>query len=393
MASMPGNVRTGLLAYGHRRAKDCSDIEVVSPIGADDSRTQARMVQGFDAIGETPIADALDRAGQSMKAFQGQKNSIVLVTDGVEECRGDPCAAADRLKALGIGVKVHVVGFALKPGESNALQCVVDRTGGRYFEATDATALRQTLAEVREIVVAQQPAVAPAPPPPPPAPKVNVYFQDDFNGAKLGELWDVANRKDANFGVEKGQLLTLVSGAAGFRHGNSPNRFQLKKELRNGDWDIVLDLRAEYNAGRDGTWLGVYKDDKNFIGAYLWASTAYCSEFVVSIVKRSDGEESLFHKRIAGSTTCGFGKEDVPAVLKKFAEKGGKLLLSKRGRQYTASAVMNPGIMSEQAVEATTDALSVQRLSGDPALMVAQHEARKGETLLYADKFSILTYE
>jgi len=34
LASMPATVRTGLLVYGHRRAKDCSDMEVVSPIGA-----------------------------------------------------------------------------------------------------------------------------------------------------------------------------------------------------------------------------------------------------------------------------------------------------------------------------------------------------------------------
>ncbi len=101
LATMPPSVRTGLLTFGHRRAKDCTDIEVVSPIGADELRTQARMVQGFDALGETPIAAALDRAGQSMKAFNGQSNSIVLVTDGIEECRGDPCAAADR-GALGV---------------------------------------------------------------------------------------------------------------------------------------------------------------------------------------------------------------------------------------------------------------------------------------------------
>lgn len=394
LATMPASVRTGLLVYGHRRAKDCSDMEVVSPVGADDSRTQARMVQGFDAIGETPIADALDRAGQSMKAFKGQNNSIVLVTDGVEECRGDPCAAAERLKGLGIGLKVHVVGFALRPGESNSLQCVVDTTGGRYFDAGDADALRRTFAEVRQIVVTQAAVPAPpAPPPAPKAPKVNVYFEDGFDGAKLGELWDVANRKDANFGVEKGNLLTLISGEAGFRKGTSPNRFQLKKELPNGDWDMVLDLRAEFNAGRDGAWLGVYKDDRNFIGAYLWASTGYCSEFVVSVIKRADGEESLYNKRVAGSTTCGWGKEDVGAVLKKFADKGGKLILSKRGRQYNATAVMNPGILSEQPLEVSTDAVSILRLSGDPALMVAQHEARKGETLLYADKFSILTFE
>src|SRR5262245_10016929 len=47
LGAMPANVRTGLIAYGHRRAKDCGDIEVVSPIGADDARAQARMVEGF----------------------------------------------------------------------------------------------------------------------------------------------------------------------------------------------------------------------------------------------------------------------------------------------------------------------------------------------------------
>ena len=180
---------------------------------------------------------------------------------------------------------------------------------------------------------------------------------------------------------------------SGFRQAGSPNRFLLKKELPNGDWDLTLDLRGEYNSGRDGTWLGVYKDEKNFIGAYLWANVAHCSEFVVSVIKRTDGEEALYNKRIAGSTTCGFGKEDVPAVLKKFAEKGGKLVLSKRGREYTASAAINAGVVQVNPVEFRTDALSVLRLSGDPAFMVGQHEARKGETLLYADKLQILAYE
>ena len=84
----------GLLIFGHRRAKDCSDIEVVSPIGADSAALSRGWSQGFEAIGETPIAAAIERAGQSMRAFKGQQNSIVLVTDGIEECRGDPCAAA-----------------------------------------------------------------------------------------------------------------------------------------------------------------------------------------------------------------------------------------------------------------------------------------------------------
>ena len=96
LAAMPKEVQTGLLVFGHRRRNDCSDIEVVSPIGADSAASQSQMVSGFEAVGETPIAAAITRAGQALRAFKGQQNSIVLVTDEIEECRGDPCAAACR---------------------------------------------------------------------------------------------------------------------------------------------------------------------------------------------------------------------------------------------------------------------------------------------------------
>ncbi len=256
----------------------------------------------------------------------------MLVTDGIEECRGDPCAAADRLSALGIGVKVHVVGFALQPGESSSLQCVVDKTGGRYFDARDADALKRTFAEVRQIVIAQTPSVPP--PTLPSAPKAKVYFEDPFDGTKLGELWDVANKKEANFGVEKGELLTMVTGEAGFRHAPSSNRFQLKKELPGGAIrDLVLDMRAEFSTGRERrlAWrlLGTTRISLARISGPV---LGYCSEFVVSIIKRTDGEESLFNKRIAGSRPAASARRTY-RPLSKFAEKGGKLVLSKRGRR------------------------------------------------------------
>src|SRR4051794_40127585 len=37
LAAMPPETRLGLLLYGHRKAKDCTDMELVSPIGADDA--------------------------------------------------------------------------------------------------------------------------------------------------------------------------------------------------------------------------------------------------------------------------------------------------------------------------------------------------------------------
>src|SRR4051812_30287019 len=37
LRDMPKDTRLGLMIYGHRRANDCSDIELISPIGADDA--------------------------------------------------------------------------------------------------------------------------------------------------------------------------------------------------------------------------------------------------------------------------------------------------------------------------------------------------------------------
>jgi hypothetical protein len=159
LGEMPKDARLGLLMYGHRRAGDCSDIELVSPVGADDAAAINKRIQGVDAKGETPIAESLRQAARSFAALKGQNNTIILVTDGVEECKGDPCAAAREIKAAGLDLKAHVVGFALSDQQRKAVQCIPDITGGKYFEARDAGGLNRALGEVR-----QQTAQAPPKP-------------------------------------------------------------------------------------------------------------------------------------------------------------------------------------------------------------------------------------
>jgi hypothetical protein len=163
LRNLPASARLGLMVYGHRRAKDCSDIELVSPIAAEDAASLARYVNALDAKGETPIAEALLRASKSFAAFKGQSNRIVLVTDGIEECRGDPCAAARNLAAMGLDLKVDVVGFTLNESQREVIQCVSDITGGTYYDARSTDALKRALAEVQISVSASPAPVAAAP--------------------------------------------------------------------------------------------------------------------------------------------------------------------------------------------------------------------------------------
>lgn len=166
LGSMPPDVRLGLLMYGHRKAKDCSDIELVSPIGADDAGTIAGRIESVPAKGETPIADALKQAVRSFAALKGQSNRIVLVTDGIEECGGEPCAAAAAVRDAGLELKVDVIGFTLTEKQRQTVQCVADTTGGTYYDAQDVSGLTSALQEVQQQVVQAEPPPAPAPAPP-----------------------------------------------------------------------------------------------------------------------------------------------------------------------------------------------------------------------------------
>src|SRR5262249_61312913 len=99
---MPDSAHLGLMIFGARRAKDCTDIDLVSPVGAGDQGALTMAMAGLKAKGETPIADAIIRGARTFAPLKGQNNSIVLLTDGIEECGGDPCAAAAAVRKMGV---------------------------------------------------------------------------------------------------------------------------------------------------------------------------------------------------------------------------------------------------------------------------------------------------
>lgn len=165
LRDLPREARVGLMTYGHRRRHDCDDIELLAPIREQQRAAIAQKVARLQPKGETPIAGALDRAAGAFAHFKGDHNMVVLVTDGAEECHGDPCAAAQRLSAQGLDVQVNVVGFNLAAREREAVECVAREGHGHYYDARDQASLVLALSEVRQEVQQAQ-----ATPPPPPAP-------------------------------------------------------------------------------------------------------------------------------------------------------------------------------------------------------------------------------
>lgn len=137
----------GVIAYGHNRKGDCADIEVVAPVGAQEGAALAQRLRGLMPQGKTPLADALRMAGGAIPRT-AEEADIVLITDGLESCGGDPCAVAADLRAQGIPVRAHVVGFGLTEGEVQQIACVAEATGGQVLLAQSADDLAQALTRV-----------------------------------------------------------------------------------------------------------------------------------------------------------------------------------------------------------------------------------------------------
>jgi Ca-activated chloride channel family protein len=171
LRDLPANIAVGMTAYGHRRKGDCADIEDIQPPQAGAGPGIADAMQRLVPRGKTPIADSLQRVGEALSQIEDE-TSIVLVSDGIETCGGDPCAVAEALHGRDVKLKVHVVGYDVSAdAEAVAqLRCVAEKGGGQYFPADDVAGLSGALATIATSVVAQQPVAAP--PPPPPAPTV-----------------------------------------------------------------------------------------------------------------------------------------------------------------------------------------------------------------------------
>jgi hypothetical protein len=154
----------GLVAYGHRRKGDCSDIETLMPAEGFDAAAIRAHVAALQPKGMTPITASVRLAADQLRATE-RKATVILVSDGEETCDADPCALGHELEAAGVDFTAHVVGFDLADGSTaqQQLQCLARATGGRYVDARSAAELHQALSEVveAEAVVAAEPVARP----------------------------------------------------------------------------------------------------------------------------------------------------------------------------------------------------------------------------------------
>ena len=163
LGTMPAAQELGLMAYGHRRKGDCSDIELVVPPGPGTGPAILQSVNTMRFLGKTPLSQSVKQAAEALR-YGEEAATVVLVTDGLETCEADPCALGRELEAAGLNFTAHVIGFGLTQAEGAQVACLATETGGRYIQASDAGSLSTAL---RETIVAAAPEPEPVPEPEP----------------------------------------------------------------------------------------------------------------------------------------------------------------------------------------------------------------------------------
>jgi len=141
VADLPDKIRVGLRVFG-----GCEYSRLVRPIEPLDRATLQTQIRSIETGGKTPIAYTLEQAKGDFADVPGTK-LILLVSDGMETCGGDPVASAWDLLNSGYDLRINVVGFDIgeMPGAREQLMEIARATGGTYYDAQSSEELRMAL--------------------------------------------------------------------------------------------------------------------------------------------------------------------------------------------------------------------------------------------------------
>lgn len=143
------NMQFALRMYGHTvkyPPGNCNDSKLIVPFGKNNLTLIKQKVSAAKPTGITPIEHSLTQAAND---FPDNKavNMIIIITDGIEECGGDPCKARQKLMEKGIVFKPFIIGIGLTPEQIKTFECV-----GSYYDYDNAN----TFSNISDIIIKQK---------------------------------------------------------------------------------------------------------------------------------------------------------------------------------------------------------------------------------------------
>ena len=139
------NLEVALRVYGHQYSvaagnRSCEDTKLEVPFSSNSFNQIKKTLGNLYPLGTTPIAYSLEQTKNDFPNCNNCRNILILITDGIEECDGDPCAVALALQKNGVTLKPFVIGMGLDVEIIDAFKCI-----GTFYETKDEESFRNIL--------------------------------------------------------------------------------------------------------------------------------------------------------------------------------------------------------------------------------------------------------
>ena len=151
---IPQETKVALRVYGSQSPVgrgNCRDTKLLRGLSPVNKQQILAQIRGITPRGKTPIAYSL---GQTVSDLQGSKGAsvVLLITDGLESCNGDPVAAARQLAEQGVNTTLHVIGYDVEDAlQQEDLARVAAAGGGKFFPANTGAELTEAIVDAATV--------------------------------------------------------------------------------------------------------------------------------------------------------------------------------------------------------------------------------------------------
>jgi len=154
--SIPNQRSIAFIVYGNDVSKRCASIELLQPLTVVSDSIKANLIKRINTISpsaDTPIGASLQLA-RSVLAASPDIAKVILITDGMESCKGDPINEAGQLAAMNqLQGGVDVIGLGLKANEIAEVEKIARAGRGKFHDAQGLKSLQASVAEVESTIV------------------------------------------------------------------------------------------------------------------------------------------------------------------------------------------------------------------------------------------------
>ncbi len=140
------NVELGLRVYGHqfdRKYKNCQDSKLEVAFAPDNHHKITHRLKSINPQGVTPISISLKKAAGDFPTDPNYRNVIIIITDGIESCGGDPCAVSKALQKKHIFLQPFIIGIGMSHKEIKQFDCM-----GTFYNANSVKQFASILGNI-----------------------------------------------------------------------------------------------------------------------------------------------------------------------------------------------------------------------------------------------------